>query len=114
MSYPPWYDELDPIEPFQDVSKMTISQLNQAMYEVDDDRKELSRDVRRYKKGIWSDEDNHMMEQMNKWARMVIDEIWRRGEEKRKNLNNAASENQQSALGDKESLSSTSNQSTSR
>ncbi len=106
-----WYEEDEPIQPFQDVTKMTGSELIQAMYEVDDDRKDLSKHVLRRQKNVWSDEDNYMMDQMNKWAKMVFDELQKRGQEKRKNLNTGPSQQGQSALTDKESLSSTSNQS---
>jgi hypothetical protein len=113
-----WYaEDEEPIEPFTDVTTLTGRQLNQAMYDVDDERKDLSRYVRRHQGGVWTKDDEHMMENMNKWARMVMDEIIKRSkepEEPAENLNPKASEKQEPALGDKESLSSTSNQSTSR
>jgi len=113
-----WYDfDEEPVIPFTDVTTLTGRQLSQALYDVDDERKDLSRYVRRRQGGVWTKDDDEMMDQMNKWARMVMDEIIRRSkepEEPAENLNSAASEKQESALGDKESLSSTSNQSTSR
>jgi len=113
-----WYNsDEEPIEPFTDVTTLTGRQLNQALYDVDDERKDLSRHVRRRQGGVWTKEDNEMMDQMNKWAKMVFDELLKRSkehEEPAENLNPKASEKEESALGDKESLSSTSNQSTAR
>ena len=113
-----WYDyDEEPVVPFTDVTTLTDRQLGQAMYDVDDERKDLSRYVRRRQGGVWTKDDDEMMERMNKWARMVMDEIIKRSKEREEpaeNLNSKASEKSQSALGDKESLSSTSNQSTSR
>lgn len=134
-----WYDfDEEPIQPFTDVTTLTGRQLGQALYDVDEERKYHSRYVRKHHGGVWTEEDDEMMASMNKWARMVFDEIMKRSKEREaakgkevkkdegddeeakeaeepaENLNPKASEKQEPALGDKESLSSTSNQSTSR
>ncbi len=113
-----WYDfDEEPVQPFTDVTTLTGRQLSQALYDVDDERKDLSRYVRRHQGGVWTKDDDEQMESMNKWARMIVDEMIRRSKERqeqKENLNPKASEKQEPALGDKESLSSTSNQSTSR
>jgi hypothetical protein len=107
-----WYDaDEDFVVPYTDVTTLTDRQLMQAMYDVDDERKDLSRYVRRRQGGVWTKDDDEQMESMNKWAKMVWDEILKRGEEERKNLKSAASEKEEARLTDKESLSSTSNQS---
>lgn len=106
MSY--HYEENDEIEPFQDVLILTSSELQQAQWEVDQDRKDLSRSVRR-KGGTWSDTDMKMMDSMDRWAKMVLDELLRRGEEQRKKLNSNSAEISSVHLQDKESLSSTRN-----
>ncbi len=110
MSYPSSYEDEEPIETFQDVTTMTNSHLKQAMDEIHDDRKYLSRKVRKHTKGVWSEDDVYMMEQMNKWAKMVFDELMRRSDEQAKKLKLVKSAPKESALWDKESLSSTSNQ----
>jgi hypothetical protein len=83
MSYPSSYEDE---EPFQDITMMTNSHLKQAMDEIHDDRKYLSRKVRKHTNGVWSEEDAYMMEQMNKWAKMVFDELMRRSDEQAKKL----------------------------
>jgi hypothetical protein len=137
-----WYDfDEEPVVPFTDVTTLTGRQLSQALYDVDDERKYHSRYVRKHHGGVWTEEDDEMLASMNKWARMVFDEIMKRSreretakgeegekekeddegaeeakesEEPAENLNPKASEKEQSALGDKESLSSTSNQTPTR
>ncbi len=113
-----WYDfDEEPVIPFTDVTTLTGRQLEQALYDVDEERKYHSRYVRKHHGGVWTEEDNEMMASMNKWAKMVFDEIMKRckeREEAKEKLKPTASEKEQVHLEDKESLSSTSNQSTSR
>jgi hypothetical protein len=93
-----YYQDEEPIEPFTDITTLTNRQLSQAMYEIDDDRKYLCRKVRKHTKGIWSDEDAYMMEQMNKWAKIVFDERMKGSDEQAKKLKLIKSDMTESAL----------------
>lgn len=106
------YEHREPITPFSNTLALTDDELRQAQWEVDEDRKKFQRDIR-HKGGVKTAEDYEMQDRMDNWAMKVFTEMLRRAEERRKKLNLDSADKQSVHLGDKESLSSSSNPSTS-